>query len=225
MGGDLHLEENESERTYRRRSVTSRPLGMGCWSARAAVAVFCLAAGSCRMGGPEATTMESDGGRDGAGQRGDGVLVRGSTTPDGALAVATPDTASILGGIDAGDVTSPAGTSDAGIVPTASGCLPPQQSDVCDPVCNTGCGALRCDVGDQPHTGRCVGAWIDGEGTLCLKTAITDPCAAHLSCVDGACRRLCYRDSDCASPGSCCTQDLLLEGQPSGYKICVACGR
>ena len=103
-------------------------------------------------------------------------------------------------------------------------CVPSVESSVCDPVCNTGCPLLlRCDVADQPRTGRCVGIWISGEGELCLKTEQTNPCAPHFTCVEGACRRLCYRDSDCAAPGTCCRQDLLLDSQSSGYKICVAC--
>ncbi|MEP6654626.1 MAG: hypothetical protein ABJA82_14790 [Myxococcales bacterium] len=210
------------------------------WSA-VCVAVALLSVGAgCGAGNSVTAVAKADGGGpDGARP----VLVRGTTMLDGAVPDAAADSTVILGTTDGSDDTGggpnkggdggdAASTSDGGIdgagdvVPTATGCVPPVESTVCDPVCDTGCGPLsRCDVTDAPRTGSCVAVWVTGEGALCVRTALTDPCAAHLTCVDGACRRLCYRDSDCASPGTCCGQDLLLQGHSSGYKLCVPCPR
>lgn len=204
-----------------------------------------LGAMACRSGGPDSSAGR--GGRGGnlgvtaTGQGGGVILSRGSS--DAGTPPAQVDVARLLGGDGSNGGSGGVGGStplagggagsggaDAGVdlggAPTQNGCAPPFESNVCDPVCNTGCPALsRCNVTGEPRTGKCIGIWISGEGDLCLKTSITDPCASRLTCVDGSCRRLCYRDADCASPGSCCDQDLFLEGQVSGYKICVACPR
>lgn len=186
--------------------------------------IVALAVLACRTGGPNAQgRTDGEAFSDGPGP--ESVLSRGSNMPD--AAAAQMDTAPALTGAGgSGGAPTDAGPPlpEAGPPPTATGCAPPEESAVCDPVCDTGCPALsRCNVTGEPRTGRCIGIWISGEGDLCLKTDVTDPCAAHLTCVEGACRRLCYRDADCASPGTCCGQDLLLEGQPSGYKLCVSC--
>jgi hypothetical protein len=98
------------------------------------------------------------------------------------------------------------------------GCVAPSPPAVCDPVCNTGCPALsRCDVAEGTRTGACVGIWITGEGGACFKGSSTDACAARLTCVNGTCRRLCYRDNDCTN-GQCCRSPL-----PSGFMTCIAC--
>jgi hypothetical protein len=121
---------------------------------------------------------------------------------------------------------APGDASDGSMEAPASdgGCAPPFSSTVCDPVCNTGCGfLLRCDVGDAPRTGVCIGIWISGEGASCVKTPTTDPCAVQLSCVAGTCRRLCYSDGDCKTVGTCCNTSIDLNGAPSGFKACTAC--
>jgi hypothetical protein len=97
-------------------------------------------------------------------------------------------------------------------------CGAPFMPAVCDPVCNTGCPALsRCDVGAAARTGACVGLWIMEEGQACFRGDTTDACAARLTCVQGSCRRLCYRDADCAA-GTCCNSIL-----PSGFMVCRPC--
>ena len=102
--------------------------------------------------------------------------------------------------------------------PEPDGCVAPAAPAVCDPVCNTGCPALsRCDVGEGSRTGSCVGIWLTGEGGACFKGSTTDACAVKLTCAEGRCRRLCYRDADC-TPGNCCNQEL-----PSGFKVCSVC--
>jgi hypothetical protein len=123
----------------------------------------------------------------------------------------------------AADIESDA-PSDSG-PPTS--CLPPFSSAVCDPVCNTGCPALfRCDVTDMVRTGVCVGTLLSTvpEGMPCTRTALTDDCLERLSCVEGTCKRLCYRDADCATMGTCCTGPIDVDGGASGYRACAPCG-
>jgi hypothetical protein len=111
---------------------------------------------------------------------------------------------------------------DAEAAPNA--CAAPFASAVCDPVCNTGCPALsRCDVTETPQTGACVGIWITQEGDLCFKGPTTDACAVHLTCLDGHCARLCYRDADCTTFGTCCGRDIGAAGAPTGFKVCGPC--
>jgi hypothetical protein len=114
--------------------------------------------------------------------------------------------------------------------PAAEGCAPSFVSQVCDPVCNTGCPPLsRCDVGADPGEGVCVGLWLDGESDRCWRTASADSCAPRLTCYSGRCRRLCYQDRDCTGTERCCNVDLPSGGdqgdQPasSGFKACGPC--
>ena len=108
-----------------------------------------------------------------------------------------------------------------------TGCLPPFSSVVCDPVCNTGCPALfRCDVTDLARTGVCVGTLLSTvpEGMPCTRSTVTDDCFERLSCIEATCRRLCYRDTDCTTSGTCCTGAIDVDGGASGYRYCAACG-
>jgi hypothetical protein len=112
--------------------------------------------------------------------------------------------------------------------PAAEGCAPAFVSQVCDPVCNTGCPALsRCDVGADPGEGVCVGLWVGGESDRCWRTASTDSCGARLTCYSGRCRRLCYLDRDCTGTERCCNVDLPTgeaDGpSSSGFKACGPC--
>jgi hypothetical protein len=119
----------------------------------------------------------------------------------------------------------PDGESPDNRPPTA--CLPPFSSAICDPVCNTGCPALfRCDITDTPRTGVCVGTLLSPvtEGMACTRTLATDDCVERLSCIDRVCRRLCYRDTDCATNGTCCTVAVEVDGGPSGFRTCAPCG-
>jgi hypothetical protein len=91
-------------------------------------------------------------------------------------------------------------------------------------VCNSGCPALsRCDVSDVPHAGTCVGIWITQEGDACFKGKGTDSCAVGLTCLEDKCARLCYRDADCARPGSCCTRALEGSAGATGFRTCAPC--
>jgi len=105
-------------------------------------------------------------------------------------------------------------------------CLPPFPSFVCDPVCNTGCPPLlRCDITDTPRIGVCVGTLLSPatEGMACTRTAVTDDCVERLSCVESTCRRLCYRDTDCTTSGTCCNTSIDVDAGPSGYRLCAPC--
>ena len=120
------------------------------------------------------------------------------------------------------------GESDGDVADTAppTACLPPFTSAVCDPVCNTGCPALfRCDITDTPRTGVCVGTLLStaNEGMACTRTALTDDCIERLSCIEAICRRLCYRDTDCTTTGTCCNAAIDLDGGASGYRACAPC--
>jgi hypothetical protein len=126
--------------------------------------------------------------------------------------------------IQADDDVASDGNSADSAPPTA--CLPPFSSAVCDPVCNVGCPALfRCDVTDTPRTGVCIGTLLSsiGEGMACTRSPLTDDCVERLSCVEGICRRLCYRDTDCATSGTCCTTAIEVDAGPSGFRICGTC--
>ena len=106
-------------------------------------------------------------------------------------------------------------------------CVPPFSSAVCDPVCNVGCTALlRCDITDTPRTGVCVGTLLSTvtEGMPCTRTAVTDECTERLSCLEGICRRLCYRDTDCTTSGTCCNTAIDVDAGPTGYRMCSPCG-
>ena len=124
---------------------------------------------------------------------------------------------------DAATATPEVGSDDgAGVV---GACEPPFTTEVCEPVCNTGCPTLsRCDVSDVPHTGTCVGIWITQEGDACFKGNGTDACAIGLTCVEGKCARLCYHDGDCRSPGTCCTRALAGPAGTTGFRTCAPCG-
>ena len=116
------------------------------------------------------------------------------------------------------------GAADAAGGETSRSCAAPFTSAVCDPVCNVGCPALsRCDVSDTPQTGACVGLWITQEGDLCFKGPTTDACAPQLTCLEDRCHRLCYRDADCTTAGTCCTRDIEAGAASSGFKACAPC--
>jgi hypothetical protein len=170
----------------------------------AALIAMVLIPVSCRFGGPTSSS--------------ESLLPDGGVAGDG-----DPDGPPLRGRLDAPAEPSALpddGRSD-GPPPT---CDPPFLSAVCDPICNTGCPALsRCDVSDLPQTGACVGIWVTQEGDACFKGDTTDACAAHLTCLEGKCHRLCYRDSDCTTPGACCTRDIEAAGAASGFKACAPC--
>jgi hypothetical protein len=78
-------------------------------------------------------------------------------------------------------------------------------------------------VTDKVQEGKCIGVWIQGEGSACTKTDSTDPCAARLTCLEGKCARLCYVDADCTTANTCCKKSIDVTGGPSGFKACTPC--
>jgi hypothetical protein len=192
----------------------------------------------CRVGGPttDAEGFDDDGGRSGI----DGSVNDGSTADGGGP---KPGVDSGGGNTDSGKppVGSDGSAGDAqtgpdgGVIDAShpdtstnqgdGGCSPTGPVTTCDPVCNTGCpGLSRCDLTDKAGEGTCIGIWIQGEDSFCIKTPTTDPCAPQLACVDSACVKLCYHDSDCAgSAKACCREAIVLGGQASTFKKCGAC--
>ena len=165
-------------------------------------------------------------GGEGGSNTGGGAAVDGShDVADDAAAEGGVDRDASLIDVDAhGDGDSDGASADTA-PPTA--CLPPFSSAICDPVCNTGCPALfRCNVTDTPRTGVCIGTLLSPvtEGMACTRTALTDDCIERLTCIEGICRRLCYRDTDCMTSGMCCNTPIELDGGSSGYRSCTPCG-
>jgi hypothetical protein len=124
--------------------------------------------------------------------------------------------------VDAATVMPEAGPEVAAV--DSASCGAPFAANVCEPVCNSGCPALlRCDVSDVPHAGTCVGIWITQEGDACWKGNGTDACAVGLTCLEDKCARLCYRDSDCTRPGTCCARELDGPAGKTGFRVCAPC--
>ena len=191
--------------------------------------------GSSGASGGEGGSSGTSGGQGGSNPGGAaGAAVDAShdvaddTEPDGGIdhdaSLIDVDRDASLIDVDAGGDGDSDGDSGDAAPPT--GCLPSFSSAVCDPVCNTGCPALfRCDITDTPRTGVCLGTLLSPvtEGMACTRTALTDDCIERLSCVEGICRRLCYRDTDCTTSGTCCNTAIDVDGGTSGYRSCAPC--
>jgi hypothetical protein len=106
-------------------------------------------------------------------------------------------------------------------------CAPPASIPVCDPLANTGCTLLQCDIDItmSTPTGVCVlGAAVPAaEGAACTQTSGSTGCQAELTCFGGSCRKICFCDSDCqgdgGATGSCCSDSY----STTGFKLCAAC--
>ncbi|HEY0705154.1 MAG TPA: hypothetical protein VGG33_00050 [Polyangia bacterium] len=175
-----------------------------------------LSTSGCRFGGPEVSPGD-------AGVR-IPVPVQDTAAPLPEVAVApdvmVPDPAPP---IDAG-TTPPIDTGAGGGDGSIASCGAPFAVQVCDPVCNSGCSALlRCDVSDTPQTGACVGIWIGQVGDACFKGTGTDSCAAGLTCLDNKCAKLCYRNADCTTAGTCCSRELEGSSGKTSFKVCAPC--
>jgi hypothetical protein len=188
----------------------------------ASAAVAACSASGCRIGGPSGETITPDAEADRPTDAGVDTSVPADT--GGTVSTSDADAPDASGEGDAsGNAGGDAALSDAG---AAAACAPPAPVLTCDPVCNTGCPFLsRCNVSDTPNQGSCIGIWISTEGSDCIKTASTDPCAVNLSCVNGKCRHLCYHDADCtgATGGACCAEPIQLSAGPSGFRACGPC--
>ena len=123
-------------------------------------------------------------------------------------------------------------TPDSGGLGTGSAsgaCQPSPLPVICDPVHNAGCLVpfSFCDVDPTQvvASGRCVfpfasaAAGTDG-GATCASDATTETCLPTSTCVNKACRKLCYCDGDCAA-GQCCAEPA--PGSASVFKLCKPC--
>jgi hypothetical protein len=93
------------------------------------------------------------------------------------------------------------------------------KAQVCDPVCNTGCGnGERCDVYDV-NQGQCIPQDNGGVGNNCTVDMNSDTCGPKLICLD-TCFRLCYSDADCQADACCDSPIQFDDGTDSGFKSC-----
>jgi hypothetical protein len=190
------------------------------------VAPLLLIGGACRFGGPsgnpsaciqldDAGDAQTPCSYDGSSAEIEGPedasmdVSAAIDAPSGAPADASPD-------VDArGD--GPEG--DGG---EAGACVPPASVPVCDPVTNTGCTLLQCDVDitQSTPTGVCVAGPIIpvAENAPCTQASGSTPCQPDLSCFGGVCRRVCFCDSDCMGT-ECCSDRYAT----TGFKLCDAC--
>jgi hypothetical protein len=91
---------------------------------------------------------------------------------------------------------------------------------VCDPVHDTGCSPLQCDVDllqTVTPTGRCVFRDAFNVAT-CVTSPFAQSCEPGSTCVDGACRSLCHCDADCPA-AQCCTDGF----GATGFRLCQPC--
>jgi hypothetical protein len=116
---------------------------------------------------------------------------------------------------------------DSGDGGDSATCAAPASVPVCDPLTNTGCTLLQCDVDItmSTPTGVCVlGAAVPAaEGAACTQASGSTACQAELTCFGGSCRRICFCDSDCQGDGgavaACCSDSY----STTGFKLCAAC--
>ena len=191
---------------------------------------FALTAVACRTGGPSGdpsayVALPSDAGDASAAGGDDGREV------DADLGQDTAVEASLIVQADApadGLVDAPSdrgvgleGEGSAGEGGDGGACVPPGTVPVCNPLTDTGCTLLQCDVDTTKTTptGVCVlgpGLTPTAENAACTQTSGSTPCQADLSCVGGVCKRFC--DSDCMG-GECCSGTY----GTTGFKLCGAC--
>ncbi|HEX4478120.1 MAG TPA: hypothetical protein VH142_23710 [Polyangiaceae bacterium] len=129
-------------------------------------------------------------------------------------------------GVSTGGVASvPSSDGSVGTAGSSEGCQPPTPAAVCDPVKNIGCliPLSFCDIDPTQSTpsGRCVfpTSPAPGDAGACAVAVLSESCAPLSTCVNGACRRLCYCDSDCPV-GSCCTDPAP---GPRAFRLCAPC--
>jgi hypothetical protein len=175
-----------------------------------------LALAACRFGGPSADPdayVASP-----APDSGSKAAPADDGTDDATIAtIDAPVGAPPLGDDASTDVASlPLTDDDAG---SAGGCAP--MVAICNPVHDTGCNPLQqCDVdtSQKTPTGICVFNSGSEGGAPCMMTIFTESCPAQSTCVNGACRALCFCDTDCPT-GSCCTDT----SGPAGFTLCEKC--
>ena len=183
------------------------------WLALTSLAVL----GSCKLGGPSANPDEylaSDAGAD--------ATLKDAHSQGDDAPVASDDSGAAPGGDDASPSDGAPGADDAGTSDDAGVACTVAASDAgCDPVHNTGCTApLRCDVSlslTGTPTGACVLYTGTDAGGACW-TLVGETCSPGTTCVNSACRTLCYCDSDCPT-GQCCSD----KSGAQGFTLCAPC--
>jgi len=197
---------------------------------RVARRVACLAvlATACRLGGPSvdpsACVQLADAGDaqtpcDWNGSSGD--IDGGEDAPADVSSAIDAPSVPPADASPRGDARADAPAGEGG---EAGACAPPVSVPVCDPVTNTGCPLLQCDVDitQSTPTGVCVAGPVLGpvaENAACTQTSGSTPCQADLSCFGGVCRRVCFCDSDCTASSECCSDGYAA----TGFKLCGAC--
>ncbi len=176
------------------------------WIVHVSIAALC----SCRIGGPSTDPnayVASDSGED--------ATVEGGHVNPGDDAPVASDDSSASSGDDS--------TTDAAGMPDTHGggggaC--DAAVAMCDPVHNTGCDPLhQCDVGislTMMPTGNCVFFSGSDAGGACLMTGLTESCLPGHTCVGGACRALCFCNSDCPAGKSCSDTTSVM-----GFTLCA----
>ena len=197
-----------------------------------------LSVAGCRFGGTAAdpyaeTPFPADTGGTSGGQGGTTVIIdpgdpgaggAPSGTGSGGLTATVTDASA--GQNSAGGVAPDASPSGGGGTGgTSTGCQPPAPVAVCDPIRNIGCllPVSFCDIDptQSAPTGRCVfPPNPPPAGTTCEVTIPSESCPPLSSCVNGACRKLCYCDADCPV-AECCTEPA--PGPPRAFKVCAPC--
>jgi hypothetical protein len=186
---------------------------------RYSIAIFLCGLTACRFGGPSADPHEYVSYDD------------GSSVPDASEEASHGEEASAaFNATDSSSEAAQSSLSDATADQDAANDTFPEDSiavsncqpsvPVCDPVHNTGCNPLQqCDVDptETTPTGLCVFG-SPSDAAVCLATAFTENCGPGSTCVGGACRSLCYCDSDCPA-GQCCSGT----SSPGGFLLCESC--
>jgi hypothetical protein len=193
-------------------------------SVRALVPLVWLAT-ACRIGGPSAdpnTIVEfPNDAADAADARDEIPMTVEAGGDDASTDHQTPDDAS--SGRDAtgdGGAAGDGPTGESG--EAAAACTPPASVPVCNPLTNTGCFLVQCDVDTTmtSPTGICVLAApvLGSEGAACTQTAGSTTCQPQLTCFGGTCRKVCFCNADCTG-GECCSAGI----GTTGFKQCDTC--
>lgn len=173
----------------------------------AAIALHCSALAGCdQFATIGEASAEQDlppemisGGTDASGGSGG----QGASPPIEDAAIATDSGIAIDAAIDAG-----------------AECIHPATTE-CDPVANIGCGSdplAQCGVDlINPLGGHCL-FFTPNVAVDCLNIFVVESCGPGHACIDGACQRLCFCDSECPI-GQCCSLPL---GE-TGFSFCGAC--
>jgi hypothetical protein len=169
--------------------------------------------GSCKIFGPSGDPYEYV-----ASDAGDDATVEDAHGQGDEVPVASDDSGGGSPGADAADDADDAGTADEG---ADVACTAAASDAGCDPVRNAGCTApLQCDVSlslTGTPTGACVLSTGTDAGGAC-STLFGEPCPPGNTCVNSACRKLCYCDSDC--PAAQCCSD---KSGAQGFTLCAPC--